>query len=124
MKEYALLLYAIFSIMLSEEEYDRPVPPSTWEPTRTSDSAPPILAKNASPYNCIPIQTTNLKKNFLRISLLEGLKQPLERPSSVNGFISKCFKTYPEKSKILVQPSPQCILKEEGEQDSYIDSLH
>ncbi|CAM5108020.1 unnamed protein product [Eretmochelys imbricata] len=94
-------------------EYDRPVPPSTWEPTRTSDSAPPILAKNASPYNCIPIQTTNLKKNFLRISLLEGLKQPLERPSSVNGFISKCFKTYPEKSKILVQPSPQCILKGE-----------
>ncbi|XP_044873547.1 IQ domain-containing protein M isoform X3 [Mauremys mutica] len=95
-------------------EYDRPVPSSSWEPTRTSASALPILEENATTYNSIPIHTTNLKKNFLRIPFLEeGLKQPPERLSSVNSFTSKCFKTYPEKSKILVQPSPQCILKEE-----------
>ncbi|XP_039395217.1 IQ domain-containing protein M isoform X3 [Mauremys reevesii] len=94
-------------------EYDRPVPSSSWEPTRTSASALPILEENATTYNSI--HTTNLKKNFLRIPFLEeGLKQPPERLSSVNSFTSKCFKTYPEKSKILVQPSPQCILKEEG----------
>ncbi|XP_025041281.1 IQ domain-containing protein M isoform X3 [Pelodiscus sinensis] len=54
------------------------------------------------------MDTTRTKFSFLE----KGLEQPYERPYSANDSTSKCFKTYPERSKISVQSPPQCIMKE------------
>ncbi|XP_025041298.1 IQ domain-containing protein M isoform X7 [Pelodiscus sinensis] len=58
------------------------------------------------------MDTTRTKFSFLE----KGLEQPYERPYSANDSTSKCFKTYPERSKISVQSPPQCIMKEKGKE--------